>query len=88
MKKFLLIVCIICIVIFIIHTITNIIIKKIYPKDYSEYVEKYSKEYNVDSNLVYAIIKAESNFNKNVISKSGANRSNANNGRNSKRSCK
>lgn len=36
--------------------------KTLYKRDYSNYVEKYSKEYEVDQNLVYAVIKAESNF--------------------------
>ena len=48
------------------------IMKKIYPKEYSEYVEKYSQEYNVDQLLIYAVIKAESNFDENVISNSNA----------------
>ena len=42
----------------------NILLKQIYPMKYSEYVEKYAKEYSVDPLLVYSIIKAESNFNK------------------------
>ena len=46
--------------------------KKIYPLKYSEYVEKYSEEYNVDPYMVYAIIKAESNFNENAKSSSSA----------------
>lgn len=46
--------------------------KKLYPKSYSEFVEKYSKEYNVDERLVYAIIKEESNFNKDISSKRNA----------------
>ena len=46
--------------------------KIIYKKDYEEYVQKYSQQYNVDENLVYAIIKAESNFNANAQSSKGA----------------
>jgi len=37
--------------------------KIIYKKEYSEYVIKYASQYNVDENLIYAVIKAESNFN-------------------------
>lgn len=48
------------------------IMKKVYPKKYSEHVENYSNEYNVDPLLVYAVIKVESNFNNNVVSKSNA----------------
>lgn len=48
------------------------IMKKIYPKKYSEHVETYSEEYDVDPLLVYAVIKVESNFNNDVVSKSNA----------------
>lgn len=48
------------------------IYKRIYKTDYSEYVYKYAQEYNVDPLMVFAIIKAESNFNPNVVSSSGA----------------
>lgn len=44
----------------------------IYPDKYSEYIEKYADEYEVDRNLVYAIIKQESNFNPEVNSSKGA----------------
>lgn len=44
----------------------------LYPRKYSVYVEKYSKEYNLDENLVYSIIKAESKFNPEAISRRGA----------------
>lgn len=40
----------------------NSIEEFLYPRRYSEYVQKYSKEYNIDSNLVYSVIKAESKF--------------------------
>ena len=46
--------------------------KIIYKKDYEEYVQKYSQQYSVDENLVYALIKAESNFNANAQSSKGA----------------
>ena len=46
--------------------------RMIYRTDYSEYVYKYSEENNIDPYLVFAIIKAESNFNKEAVSKSGA----------------
>ena len=50
----------------------NIALKKIYPTKYNEYVEKYSKENNVDKYMIYAIIKAESNFKSDVKSNSNA----------------
>jgi soluble lytic murein transglycosylase len=50
----------------------KIILKKIYPLKYSEYVEKYAEEYNIDKYLVYAIIKAESNFKEDAKSASNA----------------
>ncbi len=50
----------------------NNIRKLVYVRNYSEYVEKYANEENIDPLLCYAIIKAESNFNPNAVSKSGA----------------
>ncbi len=46
--------------------------KNIYPKKYSEYVEKYSEEYNIDENFIYAVIKTESGFDSNARSEVGA----------------
>lgn len=39
-----------------------------YPKLYEEYVSMYSDEYGVDENLVFAVIKAESNFQEDAVS--------------------
>lgn len=62
----------ICFILFKVVELDIIIMKKIYPLKYSDYVEKYSKEYDIDPYMVYAIIKAESNFNENAKSASNA----------------
>ena len=38
--------------------------KNLYKIEYSQIVEKYSKEFNIEESLVYSIIKNESHFNK------------------------
>ncbi len=43
-----------------------------YPQKYSEYVDKYSEEYDIDKYLVYAVIQTESKFDPNAVSESGA----------------
>ena len=63
---------IILILLFSVIRIQDIVIKGIYPQKYNEYVEKYSLEYGIDSMLVYAIIKAESNFKSDTKSTSNA----------------
>ena len=73
--KFLITLLILASIIFILFKvikIDDIIMKKLYPLKYSEYVEKYAEEYNIDKYMVYAIIKAESNFNENAKSSSDA----------------
>lgn len=60
------------ILIFGVFKVQNIILEKIYPKKYAEYVYTYSVENEIDPLLTFAIIKAESNFDKNVVSSSGA----------------
>lgn len=50
----------------------NMILKKIYRLEYSNYVYQYAEENNLDPFLVFAIIKAESNFKRNIESSSGA----------------
>lgn len=62
----------IALVLFKIVRIQDVILKLIYPTEYSEFVEKYSEKNNLDKYLVYAIIKAESNFDPHVTSSSDA----------------
>ncbi len=71
MKKVILLI-IMIVAVFIVVINSKYILKKIYKTDYSEYVEKYSKEKNIDSLLVYSIIKAESNFKEKATSNKGA----------------
>ena len=40
---------------------------KQYPREFSEYVEKYSAEYGVPEEVVYAVIKYESDFQSNYV---------------------
>ncbi len=70
--KILIILIIIVILFFIGYNIRDVVLRKIYVTKYSEYVQKYSKEYDVDEYLIYAIIKAESNFNEKAVSSKGA----------------
>ena len=42
--------------------------KQTYPRKYSELVEKYSAEFGVPESIIYAVIKAESNFDKTAVS--------------------
>ena len=62
------ILCGIVLSIFNYRNIEKNILTKIYIKEYEEYVEKYSNEYEMDSNLIFAIIKAESNFDQEAVS--------------------
>ena len=62
-------------IIFTLYKVLNIedkILRYLYPQKYQEYVYKYSEELGVDPMLAYAIVKAESNFDKDVVSSSGA----------------
>ena len=63
---------VILIVILILVLFKDDILKMIYPKTYSEIISTYSKEYGVEENLIYAVIKAESNFESEAVSNKSA----------------
>ncbi len=50
----------------------RVYLKKAYPVKYSELVEKYCAEYDLDPYFVYSVIRTESNFQPNVKSSIGA----------------
>ena len=60
------------VILFRVFNIKNLVLKSIYKQQYSEYVNKYAELYNIDPLWIYAIIKVESNFNKDAKSNSGA----------------
>lgn len=43
-----------------------------YKVEYKEIVEKYSKEFEIEEELIFAVIKNESNFNKDIVSNKNA----------------
>lgn len=70
-KSVLWIISIVIIIVFLAFNKNNIL-KIFYPKKYEEIVSLYAEEYNVDENLIYAVIKAESNFDENAVSNKNA----------------
>lgn len=66
------IICIALVAGILINFVWTLFEKLSYPRKYSEYVEKYSLEYNIPEALIYATIKVESNFEPNAVSTAGA----------------
>ena len=71
-KKFTTLLIILFSIILVSFFILIIFRKLIFPREYEHIVNQAAEKYNVDPNLIYAIIKQESKFNENAISKSGA----------------
>ena len=71
-KKLIVIGIIIVIIAIFVLLFKDNIMKMIYPKTYKEYVSIYADKYQVEENLIFALIKAESNFNEDSISSKGA----------------
>lgn len=80
---FLAVIAVIIIVVFSLRGCTDVIKSKLveisdsvtaqqYPIKYQSYVEKYSRKYDIDKYLVYAVIKTESKFDQYAVSQAGA----------------
>ena len=59
---------------FLFDIVCTVVEKQIYqkPDEYASFVEKYSAEYGVPEDLVYAVIKTESGFDSSAVSNKGA----------------
>ncbi|WP_026487384.1 lytic transglycosylase domain-containing protein [Caldanaerobius polysaccharolyticus] len=69
---FILVFTLIVIAIIALTNASKVAIRYMYPLKYREYVYKYSGEYDIDPFFVFAVIKAESNFRPDAVSKKGA----------------
>ena len=59
-------------IIFFIIIIAFGVMRALFPRAHIEYIKKYSHKFGVDSSLVLALIKAESNFNTDAVSHANA----------------
>lgn len=71
-KKQIIIILLIAFVIVFVFLFRKDLLKMIYPKTYQEVVKIYQEKYQVEENLIFALIKAESNFEKDAISNRNA----------------
>lgn len=67
-KKILIVGIIVLMIVVFLVVFKDKILKIIYPKTYKEIVSVYAEKYNVDENIIFSVIKAESNFENNAVS--------------------
>ena len=60
------------VIIALICSLYSLILRALYPTDYSEYVKRYSEEYGLSEALVYSVILCESDFDPTAVSGAGA----------------
>lgn len=56
----------------IVYNSVYLALQTVYPRRYSEFVEKYSQEFQINEAFLYAVIETESGFNKDAVSEVGA----------------
>ncbi len=72
MQIMLILIAVICILTIGAVVLEKPILQWLYPQKYAAYVEQYATEYGVEKELIYAIMKAESNFDSTATSHSEA----------------
>lgn len=68
MKRLLPVILVFCVML----TSCNAYYRSKYPREYSETVAEYASEYGVPEEIIYAVIKCESDFNPDAVSSAGA----------------
>lgn len=71
-KKLLIVILILLIIVVFFIVFKNKILKIIYPRNHAEFVSIYAEKYKIDENLIFAVIKAESNFDIRAVSNKSA----------------
>lgn len=54
------------------QTLTKSQLKCVYPQNFSDLVDTYSKKYDINTSVLYSLIRSESFFDKNIVSSAGA----------------
>ena len=54
------------------HGFTKEQLKSLYPKNYSKLVDTYAEKYDINKSIIYALIRSESFFDKEIVSSAGA----------------
>lgn len=72
MKKAIKIIVVLLAVAFLALTIGYQVVLRLYPTKHTQIIEEYAEEYSVDKALIYAVIKCESDFDKDAVSTIGA----------------
>ena len=54
------------------QSITKEELKNVYPQNFSNLVDTYSKKYDINTSVIYALIRSESFFDKEIVSSAGA----------------
>ena len=71
-KKITIIITIIILILLTFSLVSTAMTRVLFPRNYDDIVRRYAEKYNVDENLIFAIIRAESRFRSEAVSHKGA----------------
>ncbi len=71
-RKLMIVILLLILIVFAFLFFKDNLLRMMYPKTYQEVVAIYEEKYKVEENLIFAVIKAESNFDKDAVSNRNA----------------